>query len=167
MGSGKSTVGPALAQVLGWDFVDLDTAVEERAGKGIPRIFEEDGEEAFRRMEDLVTREFLTSDRIVLASGGGWPCREGRMEGLASDTLSVWLRVSPERAVERASRHGDRRPLLAVENPLDRARELLGRREHYYGKALWWIDTEAHPPGDAVGLLADRLRTEPERPLRA
>jgi shikimate kinase len=167
MGSGKSTVGARLAERLGWGFADLDSAIEEAEGRSIPQIFAEEGEEAFRRIEHGLALALLQGDRLVLASGGGWPCREGRMEGLGPDTLTVWLRVSPERALERVRGQDVRRPLLEVGNPLDTARELLARREPYYGKALWWVDTEVHPPGEVVRLLAERLRTEPERPLRA
>ncbi len=167
MGSGKSTVGPLLARELGWRFVDLDTAVEREAGRTISHIFREEGEEAFRAVEDRMARRLLGEDLIVLASGGGWPCRPGRMEALPENTLSIWLAVPPELALERARGQGTERPLLDVPDPLRRTRELLVRREPYYRAAHWWVDTERRTPPEVVGRVVDHLRTEPERPLRA
>jgi shikimate kinase len=96
MGSGKTTVGRTLAGALGWEFRDFDAVIERRLGQPIRSIFETYGEAAFRALEARVAVELLAMDRVVLASGGGWPCRPGRMEGLAPDTLSVWL-GSPHR----------------------------------------------------------------------
>jgi shikimate kinase len=166
MGSGKSAVGQALADSLGWDFRDFDRVAEERAGKPVSRIFAEDGEARFRELEDHVGRELLELERVVLATGGGWPCVPGRMEGLDRETLAVWLRVDPETAVARSRRSRAGRPLLAVSDPLARARELLELRRPYYEKAHWSVDGEAGAPERVAARLADRLRTNPERPLR-
>ncbi len=79
MGSGKSTVGKMLAERLGWAFLDLDGAVEKAAGKSVPQIFAEDGEEAFRKLEISTLRKIIRSPAkfaappagLVLALGGG------------------------------------------------------------------------------------------------
>lgn len=167
MGSGKSTVGPLLARELGWDFTDLDSAIEEEAGCSIPTLFRSRGEEAFREIEDRVAQRVLLECEVVMASGGGWPCRPTRIKNLTDDTLSIWLRVSPERAIERAGRQGVQRPLLNVADPLGRAKELLAAREPYYQSARWWVDTEAYSVDEVVRHVIDRLRSDPERPLRA
>jgi shikimate kinase len=167
MGTGKSTIGAQLGRSIGWTFVDSDKIVESRAGKPIPRIFAEDGEEHFREIEDEVMRESLGRTGIVLASGGGWPCRPGRMELIDGDTLAIWLRADPRRILARVKRGRVVRPLLKVEEPLRRIRELLGEREPYYRRALWWVDTGIRSPAEVVRLVSDRLRTEPGRPLRA
>jgi len=166
MGSGKSTTGAGVAEALGWRFVDLDDQVESVAGKGIPEIFREEGEEAFREIEDREARRLLAEDELVIASGGGWPCRPGRIAGAGRETLSIWLRVSGEVALERTRGHDIERPLLAVEQPLDRIRELLAEREPHYRSAAWWVDTDLRTPADVVGVIVNRLRTDPERPLR-
>lgn len=146
MGSGKTRVGRALAQRLGWSFHDFDEEIEARAGLSIPEIFRRHGEEFFRRMEEEVGKEALQARRAVLASGGGWPVAPGRLEELGPDTFSVWLKVTPEEAVRRAAAEGVGRPLLAVDDPLSRARALLAEREPFYGKAHAAIDsTEAGP----------------------
>lgn len=158
MGSGKSTVGPLLAGELGWRFHDLDTEVEARVGRPIARIFREDGEAAFRREEDLVAREFLGRGQVVLAAGGGWPCRPGRLDSLPSGTLSVWLRVGAAAAVERIRDDATVRPLLAVPDPETRAAELLAERTRWYERADWGVDTGGVTPSDLAARIARRVR---------
>jgi shikimate kinase len=166
MGSGKSTVGAALAQELAWRFVDLDQAVETRAGRSIPAIFREEGEAFFREMEEREARSLLDRREIVLATGGGWPCRPGRLASTGEGTLTIWLKVSPEAALQRTTLQEVERPLLDVEDPAARIRELLGEREPYYRKARWWVDTTLRSPPEVVREVVDRLRSNPERPLR-
>lgn len=158
MGSGKTTVGTLLARHLGWDFRDFDREVEARSGRSVPELFREEGEAAFREAEDRVARSLLALDGVVLASGGGWPCRPGRMEELPPGTLSVWLRVTPRTAVARASEQEGRRPLLEGPDPLARARELLESREPYYRMAAWSVDGEVTPPDVVARSLAERVR---------
>jgi len=166
MGSGKSTVGAGVAEALGWRFVDLDDQVESVAGRRIREIFCKEGEEAFRQIEDREARRLLAEDQLVIASGGGWPCRPGRIAGAGRDTLSIWLRVSGEVALDRTRDQEVERPLLEVERPLDRIRELLAEREPHYRSAAWWVDTGVRNPADVVEVIVNRLRTDPERPLR-
>ena len=166
MGSGKSTAGARVAEALGWRFVDLDDQVEAVARKSIPEIFLDVGEEAFREIEDREARRLLAEGDLVIASGGGWPCRPGRIAGAGSETLSIWLRVSGEVALDRTRGQDVERPLLAVERPLDRIRDLLAEREPHYRSAAWWVDTDLRAPADVVEVIVNRLRTDPERPLR-
>jgi shikimate kinase len=167
MGSGKSTVGRLLASELEWVHIDLDAEIERREGRTVGRIFDEDGEEGFRAIEGRVAREALDRDRVVISAGGGWPCREGRMEALDAATLSIWLRVPPERAVERASREGTERPLLRGNDPVGVARELQSKRERYYQKARWQVDTEARSPEEVVRVVTERLGKDSGRPSQA
>jgi shikimate kinase len=167
MGSGKSTVGPLLAEELGWDFRDFDREVEARAGRSVPEIFREDGEEAFRDLEHRAARSLLGLSESVLAAGGGWPCRPGRLESLGSDTLTIWLRVSAPVAVARSAGDAGARPLLQGEAPLGRAQELLDRRLPYYRLAHWSVDSESGPPEELARRIADHLMKCPGRPLRA
>jgi shikimate kinase len=166
MGSGKSTVGPLLAEKLGWTFRDLDAEIERREARGIPAIFREEGETGFRAIEHRVAGDLLHEDDLVLASGGGWPCRPGRLEALPPGTLTIWLRVSPEAVFGRTGADAAMRPLLQVEDPPSRIRELLVEREPYYRGAQWWVDTDLHPPPEIARQVASRLREDPERPLR-
>jgi len=141
MGSGKTRVGQLLAQRLGWSFRDFDQEIRLRQGLSIPEIFRQHGEKAFRDAEDRIGKELLLGRQVVLASGGGWPAALGRMGSLGSSTLSVWLQVTPEEAVRRARMDGPTRPLLAVPDPVARAREILRQREPYYAQADLTLDS--------------------------
>ncbi len=154
MGAGKSSVGPALARLLGWDFVDMDSEIEARTGLSISEIFASGGEAEFRSVEEGVGTDLLSRSRVVLSAGGGWAAAEGRLESLPRNTVSVWLRVSAEEALRRASSQGIRRPMLETPDPLEAARELLRLREPFYSVADVTLDTEGTDPQRlAVDLL--------------
>lgn len=166
MGSGKSTVGSLLARRIGWSFTDADRRIEEERGRSIPRIFREDGEDGFRRIERRVMRRLLREDGTVIATGGGWPCRPGRLDRVPDGSLSIWLRVAPEAAFRRVSgdREGGVRPLLEVDDPPARIRALIAEREPYYRRADWWVPTDHDRPQDIVEYIAGRLVEESGRP---
>ena len=154
MGSGKSAVGAALARRLEWRFIDCDAEVEKETGASIAEIFREGGEDAFRDVEARVTRRALGEDRAVIASGGGWPAREGRMESVGRGTLTVWLRVTLEEALRRVSRGGEApRPLLQGPGPATAAAALMARRDRYYRMAGLHLDAV----GESEAALADRI----------
>lgn len=158
MGAGKSRIARELSRLLGWDALDVDQEVERRTGRTIPAIFRDEGEAAFRLLEADVTEEFLRQDRVIVATGGGWASAEpGRMEALAPDTLSVWLRISPEEAVRRVgSGRGRIRPLLRVTDPFAEAQRLLATREPSYSLARLALDADRFPPR----AIARRIRDE-------
>lgn len=153
MGSGKTRVGYALAHILGWSFRDFDEEIEDRVGVSITEIFRQHGEAFFREVEDRVAREMFRETNVVLASGGGWPAVQGRMEALESSTLSVWLRVSAEESIRRVLEDGPTRPLLAVSDPISAAKVLLKEREANYAKASVAFDTNDVAPEE----LAERI----------
>ena len=153
MASGKSAVGREVARLLGWRFADFDVEIRRQTGRDVADIFDCGGEGEFRAIEARVARRLLRRDRAVLASGGGWAAQPGHMEGIAADTLSVWLKVTAATAVERARRQGVDRPLLDVPRPVERSRHLLARREPYYRLARLTLDSE----DVSVATLADRI----------
>ncbi len=133
MGAGKTTVGTLLARDLERPFFDADAELERAAGKPIPRIFAEDGEAAFRMLEERVIRELLErGDGAVIAAGGGVLTREAARQALAAQARTVWLDVPFATAWERVRSHQRDRP-LAVEH--DRFRELYGSRRVAYAAA--------------------------------
>ena len=160
MGSGKSAVGRRLAALMDWRFLDMDAEVEAEADRPVPEIFRDEGEARFRELEAEVARGLLRRDRVVIASGGGWPCAPGRMEKLPEGTLAVWLRVSPEEAVRRVRSGVTPRPLLEVDEPLRRARELLDARKPFYGKAHWKVQTEGRSSDAVAGELQARFERD-------
>lgn len=140
MACGKSTLLQAIAaRIPGLKCVDLDTAVEEAAGKPIPRIFAEDGEEAFRRLEaDTLAR--LATEADIVACGGGTPCRPGAMDSMKTAGRVVWLRTDTDTTLRRLALAPGTRP--KVDALLDRPAELralveamLAEREPFYALA--------------------------------
>jgi len=157
MGCGKSTVGPRVAGALGWRFVDQDRHVEAEVGLPVREIFARRGEAFFREAEARVAADVLATERVVLASGGGWAARRGRLAALPAGTVSVWLRVSAEEAVRRAASAPGERPLLAGPDPVREAEELLRKRERFYREAHLEVDTEARKPDDVSARILETL----------
>ena len=96
-GCGKSTVGRRLAQELGREFVDADTEIEKLAGKPIPRIFAEDGEDHFRKLETQALEALGKRSGLVIATGGGCVTREENYPLLHQNSRILWLRRDPEK----------------------------------------------------------------------
>ena len=163
MASGKTSVGRELAALLEWEFHDFDSVIEDRAGVAVSEIFDREGEDHFRRLESDVAGELLALERAVLATGGGWPAQQGSWEAVPRGTLSVWLRVSPGVAVRRASSEGAVRPLLAVEDPLGRAVELLEQRESSYGRARIALDSDKDDPATLARKIMKIVRGEADQ----
>jgi shikimate kinase len=155
MCSGKSSVGRELARTLGWEFRDFDEEIESAAGMTIPEIFAEEGESGFRAREAAVGADLLLLERVVLATGGGWPVPSGTLEGLLPDSVTVWLRVGPQAVLERARKLPGSRPLLQVPDPMNRVLELLAEREPRYRLADLALDSEPETPQRLARRIAD------------
>ena len=91
MGAGKSTVGRALAKLLGYAFVDSDEEIERRTGANIPWIFEIEGEQGFRDREQQVITELAERDQVVIATGGGAVLRDANRQTLKQRGLVIYL----------------------------------------------------------------------------
>ena len=129
-GAGKTTVGRELASLLGWQFVDTDTMVEEDAGKPVAEIFLADGEAAFRERERQVVRRAITqASEAVVALGGGAPM-DPQTQLLLPLDATVFLDVSEAVAIRRVGL-ARARPLLAA-SPRARWRALMARRRPVY-----------------------------------
>ena len=143
MGSGKSTAGRKLAASLGWTFIDLDRKIEEVALKTIPRIFSEDGEEHFRKIESEVLRNLDTKMRTVVSTGGGTPCHGDNMDFMLQTGMTVYLKMTPEQLSKRLFDSSGERPLLknVPDESLPRfIEEKLELREKWYNKAEIIVD---------------------------
>jgi shikimate kinase len=149
MGTGKSTVGRAVAQKIGFHVLDSDHEIERLQGKTIPDIFAQDGEPAFRAME----REFIErghpAERTIIACGGGLVVQPNMLELLKSKGVVVCLHASLETILARTARQRNR-PLLAVENPEERIRTLYAAREPIYKKSGTVILTDSRPLQEIV-----------------
>ena len=135
MASGKSTVGPLLAEDLNLPFLDLDHEIEKREQKTIKEIFEKGGEQLFRKIETLTLRE-LANDRknAVIACGGGTVLKEENVEILKSTGICVLLTVSPETVMKRVVDPSSR-PLLRENNTPERLNTLMNKRKTAYENA--------------------------------
>ncbi|MGI6038511.1 MAG: shikimate kinase [Limnochordia bacterium] len=140
MGSGKTTIGRALAAQLGWSFVDTDDLITQLAGKDIPAIFEREGEEAFRRWEERAIAKAVAGRNQVIATGGGAYMGEANRRVLKERGWVFWLRVPGSILWRRLRASSVERPLLAVADPQGEIERLLKLREPYYAQADVTID---------------------------
>ena len=130
-GSGKSTVGPALAKVLALDFIDTDQLIEEREGKAITDIFVVDGEPHFRAVELETLKDVLTMQDVVISLGGGAPISDLAQQLInSSESTVIFLDVSLATAAPRVGFNRDR-PLL-LGNPRAEWQALSDKRRPIY-----------------------------------
>jgi shikimate kinase len=160
-GAGKSVVGALLARSLGCVSADLDRAVERLAGRPVPAIFAEEGEERFRDLESLALAELLQGPPpVVLACGGGVLGRAANRELLNQRARVVWLTVEPEEAAARLGITGWReRPLLRGAPDAPQLRELLDRRAAAYAEAAHRrVKTDGLTPAEVAARVLAALQ---------
>jgi len=153
MGCGKSTVGKLLAKRLGWDFIDLDSRIEEEAGATIAEIFEQRGEAEFRSMERRAllcqTAQVKSGEPRVIALGGGAFAQPGNREAVDAAGLSIWIECPLEELWERVARSRER--------PLARGRDdfeaLYNERRPHYEKADFRVLSGPESPETVVASI--------------
>ena len=112
MGAGKTTLGGPIAEKLGWQFIDLDTYIENRRHKTVNELFEQLGEKKFRELERDILREVATFEQVVIATGGGTPCYYDNLAQMKEAGLVIFLRVSMPILFERLKKGKRKRPKL-------------------------------------------------------
>jgi len=161
MGVGKTVVGKALAEMTGMAFVDLDEEIVKRAGRTIPEIFDEEGEEAFREIERAITQEIAARDGQVIACGGGTILDANNLSSLKRNSILVHLTAKPEIILKRIEAEGDVRPLLNGEDKLQRIRSLLEARNSAYTQAAELIlDTSGMTPEQVAEKILESIRED-------
>jgi shikimate kinase len=138
MGSGKSTVGKGLAKNLGLIFIDMDDFIEQRNMRTIPKIFAEDGEDGFRKIERKALLELSEFENVVIGTGGGAPCFFDNMEIIKKSGKSVYLKGTPRILAERLKNSKVERPLIKGKNEEELITfidETLAKREKWYKQA--------------------------------
>ena len=164
MCSGKTTLGKELATRLNVDFIDLDEYIEHRAGCTISEIFATDGEDAFRRLESDSLAQVIErygDHTVVMALGGGTPCRPGVMERLNEVGVTVHLDVPVWRFVERLVEGASKRPLVAGKSKdelADYVKSMLDLRNPYYTQALLRFDASQLETAEQVKKSAELLQ---------
>lgn len=154
-GSGKSTVGEALAALLGEPLHDTDAAIEAEQGRTIADIFVEDGEPAFRALERSEVARALAEEPGVLALGGGAPV-DPTIEQLLVGHTVVFLDVGIADAARRIG-FDQSRPLLAVNPRASWVRLMNERRPVYERVATHRVDTAGRTPEDVAAEVAGLL----------
>lgn len=149
MGVGKSSIGRRLALALGVPFRDADAEVEAAAGRSIPEIFEQFGEEAFRSGERRVIARLMEEGPHVLATGGGAFMNAETRALIKDKAISVWLKADLEVLARRVARK-DNRPLVAGKDPLEVLRAQAEVRYPVYAEADIIVETGETPHTVAV-----------------
>ncbi|HTJ80012.1 MAG TPA: shikimate kinase [Rariglobus sp.] len=149
MGTGKTTVGRAVAHRLGFGLLDSDHEIERQQGKTIPEIFATAGEPAFRAMERAFIDGGHPATGTVIACGGGLVVQPGMLDVLKQKGVVICLHASLETILRRTQTNRNR-PLLDVENPMDRIRALYAAREPIYNQAGTIILTDGRTLADIV-----------------
>ena len=138
MGSGKSTAGKKLAASLEWTFIDLDRKIEEKAGKTIPQIFAQDGEDQFRQIETDVLKKVKGLTETIVSTGGGTPCHGDNMDLMLETGLTIYLKMTPQQLTNRLLESSGERPLIK-NIPDDQLFEFIEKklsvREKWYARA--------------------------------
>jgi shikimate kinase len=160
MGAGKSTIGPILANTLGWEFYDLDRVIELKLNKKIKDIFNDDGEKYFRDIETFTLKDLSVGKDAIIALGGGTITIDANMEILKKTGKIIYLKTSPEKVYQRLKNKRDR-PILLKENGDNLSRDeflakvnaLFESRKHFYDQSDIIIDTD----NESIGKTIDRL----------
>ena len=154
MGTGKTTVGREVADMLDRPFYDTDEIIQERTGMSIPKIFRTQGEDFFRRQEKDVLADLAQPSYSVIATGGGSLLQDENLFRVNQSGIIFCLEARLDVLAQRLGRSGFR-PLLAGQNPLSQLRALLAARQDGYRRLPNHIDTsESSPREIAVKIIA-------------
>ena len=159
MGTGKTAVGKALSEKLGKEFFELDPLIEQKAGKTIPEIFNQDGEIGFRELEIEATKEVTKKKNAVIACGGGVVLNKINIDRLKKEAVIVYLIASPGAILKRTLNDDEERPLLKVADPALAIRELLRFRKPFYERAAdITVNTSKLDVDSVVNQIITKLR---------
>ncbi|KGF52179.1 shikimate kinase [Prevotella amnii] len=166
MGAGKTTIGKALSDEMNIPFYDLDWYIEARMHRNIKQLFEERGEEGFRKIEQAMLHEVAENENVIIACGGGTPCFFDNMDYMNRQGTTVYLKAIPEVLYAHLKMGKTIRPLL-----LGKTEEEIGQlivrqvaeRESYYLKAKYVLNinllSSAEKIKEAVYNLRELLNT--------
>ena len=161
MGAGKTTVGKALAKELGVMFYDLDWYIESRMRKTVKQIFDEIGEEGFRKIERNMLHEVAEFENVVVSCGGGTPCFFDNMDYMNQLGETIYLKASPETLHTHLKMGKGVRPLLLNKTPEEVEIFILKQlklREPFYNKAKHIIDINVMDDFDKINGMVEQIR---------
>ena len=161
MAAGKSTIGPILANTLGWEFYDLDKEVEKKEGTKITELFNRRGEEYFRKSETEILRKLSGRNEVIISLGGGAIASDENFRIIKSSGKIIYLKSSPEIVYKRLRFKRDRPAFIfegdelpSKEEFLRRINELLEARKKYYEQCDFIVDTDTQKVGKTVDIIA-------------
>jgi len=154
MGTGKTTVGRRVAELLGRPFVDTDDEIVKRVGMAIPEIFATYGEDGFRHIEKRICRFYAAQRGYVIATGGGMLVDEGNREVMLASSFVVCLNAPPEVIRQRLLQDPAERPLLAGD-----WLALLEKRQPAYAAIPNQVDTNSKTPEDVAQEIIQKWQT--------
>ena len=160
--TGKTSIGKILADMLGFDFIDTDLAIEKSQGESITEMVGRGGWDLFRKKEEDMLLELCRRSNIVIASGGGSVMHENAWKKLRKNALSVWLTVGIKTICQRLaadSNTDDQRPALTEMGTMDVISMVLAERQPLYEKSSdLIIDTERKTPEEVAEVIAAELK---------
>lgn len=156
MGTGKSEVGRILAEKLSYSFVDSDAEIEKEQKISITEIFQNYGEARFRDIEADIIEKLSDMENMVISTGGGVVLRDSNMKNLRKNGIIVCLTASAETILQRTSQSNNR-PLLQVEDQLQRIKELLEFRAPFYSNADIIVNTDNKTPTEISSEILIKL----------
>lgn len=155
MGTGKTSVGRALADRLDMKFIDMDDVIVEREDKSIPDIFAQDGEPYFRSVERKLVQELAVETGLVIGAGGGIVLDPANIDDFSRTGLVVCLSASPETILERVE-HDTNRPLLAGGDKMAKIKGILEKRQARYDAIPCRLDTDGLSIEEVVDAIVDK-----------
>lgn len=157
MGTGKTTVGRALAKKLHMRLVDVDEEIEKDQKMSINDIFGRQGEPYFREIETAMIKKLSQEKNIIISTGGGAVLKKENMEALKENGIVFCLNARVETILERTGRN-ENRPLLKVSNPKEKINELLAFRKPFYEQAGIMIETDGKSPIEVVQEIMETVK---------
>jgi shikimate kinase len=158
-GSGKSKLGFFLSKLMWMPFVDTDYHISVKEKKSVVRIFEEYGEECFRKMEQQALSEIVERAPSIISTGGGMPCFYNNMDVMNGCAVTVYLEVAPERLFKHL-KSGSKRPLVKGKSDkelMDYINVSLEQRKPYYEKADIRLQISGEMPAQLAAELYKRI----------
>ena len=163
MGSGKTTVGHALSQELGLPFYDLDWYIETRMHRTVKQIFDEKGEEGFRKIEHNLLHEVAEFEDVIISCGGGTPCFFDNIDYINRQGETVYLKCTTDVLYKHLKMGKTVRPLL-LNKPPDEVKTFieaqLKQREPFYAKAKHIVDVSLMDNKEKIKTTVDAIRGE-------
>jgi len=160
MGAGKTTVGKALAAKANLGFYDLDWYIEDRYHTRISTIFQQKGEDGFRRLEQLMLHEVTYFEDCIIATGGGTPCFFNNMEFMNQNATTIYLKASPSTIIQHLKLSHTVRPLLQNKQGdelLGYIQNQLAERSGFYNMAHHCVDVNILDSYQKIDLVVNQI----------